>query len=194
MTSQDVIHSFFVPAFRVKADVLPGRYTTVWFQATEPGQFRLFCSQYCGTDHAMMTGQVVAMAPADYASWLTSGANATGSPAAQGRKLFLQFGCVDCHESNRAPNLNGVFGQPVLLSDGSTVIADENYVRESILAPDAKVVNGYVPIMPSFAGRLSEDDVVQLIAYIQSIGAPTLPPAPRPILPVPAASPSAGPP
>jgi cytochrome c oxidase subunit II len=192
MTSQDVIHSFFVPAFRLKADVLPGRFTTLWFTATEAGQFQLFCSQYCGTDHAAMLGHVVAMDPADFAAWLAGGATATGSPAAQGRKLFLQYGCVDCHETGRAPNLQGVFGRPVLLSDNSTVLADENYVRESILSPAAKVVNGYQPIMPSFAGRLSDDDIVQLIAYLKSIGAApgAGAPAPTPLLPVPAVSPS----
>jgi cytochrome c oxidase subunit 2 len=171
MTSQDVIHSFYVPAFRVKADVLPGRYTTVWFQATQAGEYRLFCSQYCGTDHAGMIGYVTAMAPGEYAAWLTSGTTATNSPAAQGRKLFLQHGCADCHETGRAPNLQGVFGQPVLLSDGSTIVADESYIREHILTPGRKVVYGYQPIMPSFAGQLTEDDLVQLLAYIKSIGA-----------------------
>ena len=170
LTSQDVIHSFFVPAFRLKADVLPGRYTTLWFTATEPGEFRLFCSQYCGTDHAMMTGQVVAMTPPDFAAWLEAGNTATGSPASQGRQLFMQNGCAECHEQNRAPNLQGVFGGTVLLSDGSTVVADENYVRESILSPSAKVVYGYQPIMPSFAGRVSDDDLLALIAYVKSIG------------------------
>jgi cytochrome c oxidase subunit II len=193
MTSQDVIHSFYVPAFRIKADVLPGRYTTAWFQATEPGTYRLYCAQYCGTDHARMIGQVVALTPADFAAWLTSGDTASGSPAAQGRKLFQQYGCVECHEAGRAPPLQGLFGQPVLLSDGSRVVADENYLRESILAPSAKVVNGYQPIMPSFAGRLSEDDLVDLIAYIKSIGPePAAPPRPA-LLPVPAATPSPGP-
>jgi cytochrome c oxidase subunit II len=192
MTSQDVIHSFYVPAFRVKADVLPGRYTTVWFQATQAGTYRLYCAQYCGTDHAQMLGQVVAMTPADFASWLTSGQTASESPAALGRKLFQQFGCVGCHEAGRAPPLQGLFGTPVLLSDGTSVIADENYVRESILDPSAQVVNGYQPIMPSFAGRLSEDDLLELVAYIESIGpVPGALPAPRPgLLPVPAASPS----
>ena len=170
MTSQDVIHSFFVPAFRVKADVLPGRYTTLWFTATQPGEYRLYCTQYCGTDHARMLGQVVVMRPADYAAWLSGGTTATGSPAAQGRALFLQFGCAECHEAGHAPNLRGVFGQPVQLSDGTTVIADENYIRESILQPQAKVVAGFQPIMPSFQGRLSEDDLLDLIAYIKSIG------------------------
>jgi cytochrome c oxidase subunit II len=175
MTSQDVIHSFYVPAFRVKADVLPGRYTTLWFQATQAGEYRLYCSQYCGTDHAAMIGQVTAMPPGDYAAWLTSGATATNSPAAQGRKLFLQYGCVDCHETGRGPNLQRVFGQPVLLSDGSTILADESYIRESILMPGLKVVYGYQPIMPSFAGRLTEDDLVQLLAYIKSIGPSPVP-------------------
>jgi cytochrome c oxidase subunit 2 len=170
MTSQDVIHSFFVPAFRVKADVLPGRYSTLWFQATAAGEYRLYCSQYCGTDHAGMIGMVTALSPGEYATWLTSGSSATNAPAAEGRKLFLQYGCVECHEAGRAPNLHGVFGQPVQLSDGSTVIAEEGYIRESILTPAAKIVNGYQPIMPPFAGRLTEDELVQLLAYIKSIG------------------------
>jgi cytochrome c oxidase subunit 2 len=172
MTSQDVIHSFYVPAFRLKADVLPGRYTTLWFQATEPGEYRLYCSQYCGTDHASMLGTVTVMAPSDFAAWLTSGATATNSPAAQGRKLFQQFSCIDCHETGRAPRLEGVYGQPVLLNDGSVVMADDSYLRESILSPGVKVVNGYLPIMPSFAGQLTEDDLVQILTYLKSIGAP----------------------
>jgi cytochrome c oxidase subunit 2 len=192
MTSQDVIHSFFVPAFRVKADVLPGRYTSLWFQATEPGEYRLYCSQYCGTDHAAMIGMVTALAPGAYAAWLTSGSSATNTPAAQGRQLFLQHRCVDCHETGRAPNLQGVFGQPVLLSDGTTVLAEEGYIRESILAPAAKVVSGYQPIMPSFAGQLTEDDLVRLLAYIKSIGAPpgAGPPPPPLLSAVPGPSPS----
>src|SRR5919202_3664281 len=200
MTSQDVIHSFYVPAFRVKADVLPGRYPPFWFQATQAGEYRLYCAQYCGTDHAAMTGQVVAMAPGDYAAWLTTGATAAGSPAAAGRKLFQENGCVDCHDAGHAPPLQGLFGQPVLLSDGSTTIADENYIRESILSPSAKIVAGYQPIMPSFTGRLSEEDILDLIAYIKSIGpSPGAgAPPPRPVLPVPSvavpyASPSPGP-
>jgi cytochrome c oxidase subunit 2 len=194
MTSQDVIHSFYVPAFRIKSDVLPGRYTTLWFQATEPGDYRLYCSQYCGTDHAAMIGQVVAMKPGDYAAWLTSGSTATNSPAARGRQLFLQYGCVECHETGRAPNLQGVYGQAVLLSDGTTIVADENYLRQHILTPGRTVVSGYQNIMPSFNGLLSEDDLVQLIAYIKSIGPapgaagppppvllPTLVPSPSPV-------------
>jgi cytochrome c oxidase subunit 2 len=205
MTSQDVIHSFYVPAFRIKADVLPGRYTTTWFTATQPGQYMLFCAQYCGTDHAAMTGQVVAMTPGDYANWLNIGATGFQTPAAQGRKLFQQYGCIDCHESNRAPSLQGLFGQPVLLSDGSTVIADENYIREKLISPAATIPAGYQPIMPSFAGRLSEEDILDIIAYVRSIGPTpgTSSPLPQPVLPVPsvavpypspAANPSSAPP
>lgn len=191
MTSQDVIHSFYVPAFRVKADVLPGRYTTLWFQATQPGTYQLFCTQYCGTDHAAMTGQVVAMAPRDYAAWLTAGDTAGNSPAAQGLKLFQQYGCVDCHESGRAPSLHGVFGQPVVLADGSTRVADASYLREMILTSDM-VVAGYQRDMPAFSGFLSDDDVNNLIAYIESIGpGPGAgPPLPAPVLPVPGPSPA----
>lgn len=171
MTSQDVIHGFYVPAFRVKADVLPGRYTTVWFQASQPGDYPLLCSQYCGTDHSRMLGHVVALRPNDYAAWLAGGATATNSSVTRGRQVFEQYGCVTCHDAaQRAPNLRGLFGQPVLLSDGTTVIADANYIRESILQPGAKVVYGYQPIMPSFQGRLSEDELLYLLMYIQSIG------------------------
>jgi cytochrome c oxidase subunit 2 len=192
MTSQDVIHSFYVPAFRVKADVLPGRYTTLWFQATDPGDYELLCAEYCGTDHSRMRGHVIAMRPSDYADWLASGATATNAPAAQGRQVFLQFGCAECHEAGRAPDLHGVFGQPVLLQDGTSVQADANYLRESIVRPSANVVYGYQPIMPAFAGRLGEDEIVQLIEYIRSIGpVPGQQPAQGPgLLPVPAASPS----
>jgi cytochrome c oxidase subunit 2 len=174
MTSQDVIHSFGVPAFRLKADVLPGRYTTAWFTATQAGQYHLFCDQYCGTDHSLMTGWIYAMDPADYEAWLRAGSAI--SPVGEGRKLFAQFGCVACHDTGIAPDLAGVFGHPVLLNNGQTVIADENYVRESILSPSAKIVAGYQPIMPSFAGRLSEDQLLQLIAYVKSLGEQSSPP------------------
>jgi cytochrome c oxidase subunit 2 len=187
MTSQDVIHSFYVPAFRVKADVLPGRYTTLWFTATQPGEYTLYCAQYCGTDHAAMTGTIVAMQPGDYANWLNVGATAYQSPAARGRQVFQQYGCVDCHERNRAPSLQGLFGQPVLLSDGSTVIANPNYIRQKLVTPSATIPAGYQPIMPSFAGRLSEEDILALIAYIQSIGPTGVGSVPQrqPVLPVP---------
>lgn len=187
MTSQDVIHSFYVPAFRVKADVLPDRYTTLWFTATQPGDYMLYCAQYCGTDHAAMTGHVVALMPGDYATWLNQSSTAFQSPAAQGRKLFQQYGCVDCHEANRAPSLQGLYGQPVLLSDGSTVIADDNYIRQKLLTPSATIPAGFAPIMPSFVGRLSEEDILNVIAYIKSIGPSPLNsgPQPQPVLPVP---------
>lgn len=191
MISQDVIHSFYVPAFRIKADVLPGRYTTLWFQATQPGAYALECTQYCGTDHAVMIGQVVAMAPGDYATWLTTGATADNSPAAQGRKVFLQYGCVECHETGRAPNLNGLFGQQVQLSDGSSVIADESYLRE-VITTSNRVPLGYQHDMPAFGSILGEAELVEVVTYIRSIGPSqaVAPAPPPPILPVPAPSPS----
>jgi len=195
MISQDVIHSFFVPAFRLKADVLPGRYTTLWFEPTSPGEYELYCAEYCGTDHSVMRGQVVVMRDGDYAEWLASGSTANESPVAQGRQVFLQYGCADCHEANRAPSLQGVFGSTVQLADGSTVVADESYVRESILNPSAKVVLGFQPIMPSFQGRLTEDEVLRLIDYVKSLQTQSpLPGPPRqPGILVPLPSPAAEP-
>jgi cytochrome c oxidase subunit II len=171
MTSQDVIHSFFVPAFRIKQDVLPGRYTTLWFRATEPGTYHLFCTQYCGTDHSGMIGQVVVMNPADYQNWM-SGGNVVGSLAQNGQTLFQQLGCITCHRfdvQGRAPNLTSVCGKQVQLEDGRTVTADENYIRESILSPAAKVVSGFKPIMPSFQGQVSEEQLNALVAYVKSL-------------------------
>jgi len=144
MSSQDVIHDFFVPAFRVKADVLPGRFTEIWFHTTKTGTYHLFCSQYCGTDHSGMIGEVIVMEPVAFQTWL-SGGGATGSLASNGQQLFQQLGCATCHRfdtQGRGPNLAGVFGKPVLLDDGRTVTADENYLRESILNPGAKIVSG----------------------------------------------------
>ncbi len=174
MTSQDVIHSFYVPAFRIKQDVLPGRYTTAWFHATKPGTYHLFCAEYCGTQHSGMIGQVVVMEPAQYESWL-SGGGASGSLADNGQALFQQLGCSTCHRSDtqgRGPNLVGVYGKPVQLEDGRTVMADENYVRESILSPAAKIVAGFKPIMPTFQGIVSEEQVNALVAYIKSLSQP----------------------
>jgi cytochrome c oxidase subunit II len=174
MTSQDVIHSFYVPAFRIKQDVLPGRYTTAWFRATKPGVYHLFCAEYCGTQHSGMIGQVVVMEPAQYQAWL-SGGNTTGSLASNGESIFQQLGCVTCHRSDtqgRGPNLVGLFGKPVSLEDGRTVIADENYIRESILSPSAKVVKGFKPIMPVFQGLVSEEQLTELVAYVKSLSAP----------------------
>ena len=158
MTSQDVIHSFFVPAFRLKQDVLPGRYTEMWFTATKSGRYHLFCAEYCGTDHARMGGDIVVMEPAEYERWLDAHPGGPGM-AAQGEALFRQFGCSGCHGQNavvHAPNLAGLFGRPVPLADGTTVIADERYVRDSILLPKKEVAAGYAPIMPSFAGQIAK--------------------------------------
>lgn len=174
MSSQDVIHSFYVPAFRIKADVLPGRYTETWFHPTKVGTYHLFCAEYCGTDHSGMIGQVIVMEPTAFQAWL-SGGGATGSLASNGQQLFQQLGCSTCHRfdtQGRGPNLTGVFGKPVLLDDGRTVTADENYVRESILNPGAKVVAGFKPIMPSFQGQVSEESLMALVAYVKSLATP----------------------
>ena len=173
MISQDVIHSFFVPAFRVKIDVLPGRYSTTWFQATTTGHYHLFCSQYCGTKHSGMIGEVFVMEPAQYEQWL-SGNTGQGSLASSGEKLFQSMACNTCHRSDsgaRGPNLAGLFGKPVKLSDGRTVIADEAYIRESILTPTAKIVAGFQPIMPTFQGQINEEGVLALIQYIKTMNA-----------------------
>jgi len=171
MTSQDVIHDFFVPAFRVKNDVLPGRYTTLWFEATKPGAYRLFCSQYCGTQHSGMIGYIIALEPAEFQAWLSGGATAV-SMATAGENLFQKLGCVSCHAPNdtgRGPSLVGLLGKAVRLQSGASVIADEDYIRESILNPQAKIVAGYQPIMPTFKGLISEDGIMQIIAYLKSL-------------------------
>ncbi len=173
MTSEDVIHSFFVPAFRTKQDVLPGRYTMTWFQPTKPGKYHLFCAEYCGTKHSGMIGYVYAMEPREYETWLTQGA-AEGSLASQGEKYFHQFGCSNCHHfdnAGRCPNLQDLYNRPVEIGGGETVIADETYIRESILQPNAKIVYGYKPnIMPNFTGQLTEEQVLALVAYIKALG------------------------
>src|SRR3989449_5655061 len=170
MTSQDVIHSFFVPAFRIKQDVLPGRYTTTWFRATKPGTYHLFCAEYCGTQHWGMIGSVVVLEPAQYETWMSGGS--TGPLSATGEKIFAELGCVTCHRSDaqgRGPNLQGLFRKPVQLEDGHTVTADENYIRESILDPGAKIVSGFKPVMPTFQGLLSEEQLNALVAYVKSL-------------------------
>jgi cytochrome c oxidase subunit II len=170
MTSQDVIHSFFIPEFRMKQDVLPGRYTVAWFRATKPGTYHLFCSQYCGTQHSGMIGDIVVQEPAQYEAWMSGGS--TGPLSATGEKVFAELGCVTCHRtdgSGRGPNLQGVFGKPVALEDGRTVVADENYIRECILDPGSKRVKGFQPIMPTFQGIVSEDQVNALVAYVKSL-------------------------
>jgi len=173
MTSQDVIHSFFIPAFRIKQDVLPGRYTVEWFHATRPGVYHLFCAEYCGTQHSGMVGDIVVLEPAQYEAWMSSGAS--GPLSASGEKIFAELGCSTCHRMDgqgRGPNLQGVFGKPVQLEDGRTVSADENYLRECILDPGSKRVKGFQPIMPTFQGLVSEEQVNALVAYIKSISAP----------------------
>lgn len=175
MSSQDAIHSFYVPAFRIKADVLPGRFTETWFRPTKAGVYHLFCAEYCGTDHSGMIGQVIVMEPIEYQAWLTSSGATTGSLAANGEQLFQQLGCLTCHRSDtqgRGPNLAGIFGRPVLLDDGRTVTADENYIRESILNPGAKIVSGFKPIMPTYQGQVTEENLMALVAYIKSLSQP----------------------
>jgi cytochrome c oxidase subunit 2 len=173
MTSQDVIHSFYVPAFRIKQDVVPGRYTSIWFQPTKTGEFHLFCAEYCGTEHSVMRGRIVVMQPSEFAQWLQAGTAHPGI-AARGFALFRQYGCSGCHtagSSVHAPDLNGLIGRIVHLQDGRSLIADENYIRDSILLPKKDVVAGYQPIMPSFAGQISEEDVLAIIEYIRQTGA-----------------------
>lgn len=174
MTSEDVIHSFFIPAFRVKQDVLPGRYTRLWFEATKTGRYRLFCTEYCGTEHSMMGGWVNVLSPADYEAWLKGeGAVAAAeTPVQAGERLFNQLGCMTCHNpasGSLGPNLAGVYGHTVKLADGAEVVADEEYLRESILLSQAKVVAGFAPVMPVFKGLINEDQLMQLIAYIKSL-------------------------
>jgi len=171
LTSQDVIHDFFVPAFRVKKDVLPGRYTTVWFEATKAGEYHLFCAQYCGTQHSGMVGRIVVMDPARYESWL-GGETAGVSMASAGEKIYQRLACNTCHlesGTGRGPSLVGLFGKKVQLQGGQSVTADESYIRESIVEPRAKIVAGYPPIMPTFKGLISEDGILQIIAYIKSL-------------------------
>jgi cytochrome c oxidase subunit 2 len=173
MVSQDVIHSFFVPAFRVKQDVLPGRYTSVWFQAEKPGDYRLYCAEYCGTNHSRMKGRIVAQTPEDFAAWLSGETGADEPPHVTGEKLFEQLQCGSCHRpegvAGRGPALANVFGSSVPLVSGETVTADDAYLRESILRPPAKVVAGYQSIMPAYEGLVSEEGVLELIAYIKSL-------------------------
>jgi cytochrome c oxidase subunit II len=171
MGSEDVIHSFFIPDFRVKADVVPGRYNTLWFTASKPGKFHIFCTQYCGTKHSNMIGWVTAMEPSEYQTWLSGGA-AGGTMAEAGQKLFTDLACVTCHLDNgqgRGPVLKGLYGKQVLITGGQTVAMDDAYIRESILNPQAKVVAGFTPIMPTFQGLVTEEQLLQLIAYVKSL-------------------------
>ncbi len=171
MTSQDVIHSFFVPAFRIKQDVLPGRYTTEWFQATKTGRFHLFCAEYCGNQHSKMTGWVNVMEPAEYQNWL--GSQRELQPMlASGEKLFEQLGCKTCHtdtDTEKGPTLLGVYGRTVELENGGSAFADDGYLREAILDPAAKIVRGYKPLMPTYQGQIQEEQLSQLLEYIKSL-------------------------
>ncbi|HEY3800863.1 MAG TPA: cytochrome c oxidase subunit II [Caulobacteraceae bacterium] len=173
MTSQDVIHSFFVPALRIKQDVLPGRYTSLWFNANRPGVYDLRCSQFCGMDHSLMVGRIYVLNPGDYAAWLQR-AGASGDLASQGKALFDTLGCSGCHAPQsgvRAPRLDGLVGRPVPLADGRVVTADDQYLRDSIVAPNRDVAAGYPPVMPTYAGEISEEDLLKLVAYLKSLGA-----------------------
>ena len=173
MTSEDVIHDFFVPAFRVKADVLPGRYTNVWFQPTKPGRYHLFCAEYCGTRHSGMIGEVVVMEPSEYQTWLSGGVP-EGSLASAGAKLFADLACNTCHRPDaqgRGPVLEGLFGKSVTLQSGETAVVDEAYVRESILTPSAKIAAGFQPIMPTFQGLVTEEQLLALVEYVKSLKA-----------------------
>jgi cytochrome c oxidase subunit 2 len=175
MGSEDVIHSFFIPEFRVKADVVPGRYNTMWFTASKAGKYHIFCTQYCGTKHSNMIGWVTALEPAEYQAWL-SGGSGGGTMAQAGAKLFTDLTCNTCHldtGQGRGPALKGLHGKKVLLTTGQSVTADDAYIRESILNPQAKLVAGFQPLMPTFQGLVTEEQLLQLIAYIKSLSADT---------------------
>ena len=172
LTSQDVIHNFYLPAFRVKKDAIPGRYTTEWFHATKPGVYHIFCGEYCGMDHAKMVGSVVVMKAAEYQDWLTTAAPGE-TLAERGGRLFRDLGCSGCHLGSsvaRAPRLQGVYGKPVPLQSGEVVMADDKYIRDSIIFPQLQIAASYEPIMPTFDGYLGEDELLQLVAYIRSLG------------------------
>lgn len=172
LTSQDVIHDFYIPAFRVKRDATPGRYNSLWFQATKTGTFHFFCAQYCGQGHAAMIGWVNVMTPEDYAAWLAGGTRGETMTQA-GERLFQQYGCVTCHVADgtgRGPSLVGQYGKPQKLRDGQTLIVDEGFLRRAITQPNSMPIPNYAPVMPSFQGQLSEEQILQLIAYVKSLG------------------------
>jgi cytochrome c oxidase subunit II len=172
MTSQDVIHSFYIPDFRVKQDVVPGMYNSLWFRATKLGEFDLYCAEYCGNNHSRMIGKVVVMEPSEFESWMIAG-GPRETLARQGEHLYRHLGCSGCHEPQsqiRAPSLRGLFGRVVPLEDGSLVVADKEYIRDSILLPQKHIAAGYQPIMPTFQGQLTEEQVLQLVEYIRHLG------------------------
>jgi cytochrome c oxidase subunit 2 len=175
LASEDVIHSLWFPSFRVKTDVLPSRYRTMWFRATKTGRFHIFCAEYCGTLHSGMVGWVEVMEPTEYQRWLAGGSE--GSLASQGQQLFQKYACDTCHTSDataRGPVLAGLYGTQKLLANNARVLADDNYIRESILNPQAKVAAGFQPIMPTFQGQVNEEDLLKLLAYIKSLAAAPL--------------------
>ncbi len=191
MASEDVIHSLWFPAFRVKADVLPNRYRTMWFEATKVGRYHIFCAEYCGTVHSGMIGWVEVMEPTEYQRWLAGGTE--GSLASQGEKLFEKYACNTCHlqaPGARGPSLAGIYGKTIALADGKSAVADDNYIRESILNPTAKVAAGFQPIMPTFQGQVSEDDLLRLLAYVRTLS--TQQPQATPAGSTPSTTPSAG--
>jgi cytochrome c oxidase subunit 2 len=173
LASEDVIHSLWFPSFRVKMDVLPNRFRVMWFEATKTGSFHIFCAEYCGTKHSGMIGTVVVMEPTEYQRWLAGGSE--GSLASQGEKLFAKYACNTCHmdtATGRGPVLAGLYGQTRPLAGGENVVVDDNYIRESILNPTAKIAAGFQPLMPTFQGQVSEDDLIRLLSYVKSIPAP----------------------
>jgi cytochrome c oxidase subunit II len=171
MTSQDVIHSFFVPAFRIKQDVLPQRLTEMWFQATRTGQFRLLCAEFCGTEHSLMGGRIIVMKPDEYARWAAAQPESDDLPR-EGERLFVSLGCSGCHAASshvHAPSLVGLYGRLVQLGNGRTRMADEAYLRDSILLPKQDIATGYDPIMPTYSGVVDEGDIQRLVAYLMSL-------------------------
>jgi len=182
MISEDVIHSFYVPAFRTKQDVLPGRFTTCWFEATKPGTYHLFCAEYCGTQHSKMVGKVHVMSPSEYEEWL-SGKTGDVTPEVAGAALFEQHRCGSCHgpanspTQMRGPTLEGIYGRMIPLVDGSAIPAEDNYLRESIVRPGAKLVAGFQNLMPTFEGQLSEEELNDLVAYIKTLSKPAVAPS-----------------
>jgi cytochrome c oxidase subunit II len=172
MASEDVIHSFFLPEFRVKQDVVPGRYVTEWFRPTRTGTFHIFCAEFCGSDHSLMGGRVIIMRPAEYQAWLAAG-GPMETLAASGQRLFVELGCSGCHQGSsiiRAPRLEGLYGKPVPLEGGQVVTADDKYLRDSILLPASQITAGFANVMPAYAGHVTEEQLIQLIAYLKSLG------------------------
>jgi cytochrome c oxidase subunit 2 len=174
LQSEDVIHSFYVPAFRVKQDAVPGRQTSIWFRPTKAGTYHLFCAEYCGTEHSRMIGSIIVMEPKDYEQWLAGGP-AAQSMVASGASLFQSLACNTCHRpsagmTQRGPALEGVYGRAVKLVDGRTLTADDAYIRESILNPQAKIVAGWTPVMPTFQGQITEEQLLSLLSYVRSLG------------------------